>query len=660
MAVKSSSRTPSARNTVEPPRSGSPVAAVLVTALGVLVIAACAVLLSYNGIYQVAVQGDIDGRYAHLYPAGFTLLVLMALWTSYVLRTAPRSRRLWVDGLILALVALGAGASALQAGDRVLVPDVALVVAAVAPWVALLVAFRLFLWVVMHVRGEIPGTRPRSSREGRTERAEPDTEPAPPAVDRRQDTQPLGEVLQPETPADSGRGAEPAPAFEPDGEDPRPARETEPADFRDPGLHPPRPQPGERPTRPEHPAPAAPEPSGPGRGRRMGFLGRRRGSAREGSGDTAQPTEQAETAAGRPDTASDERDDSPTALLWPNASAVSAGGEAPRTAENGPRSADSAAAEARVTETGTEPEGPAPDAAETPTAAERERPEPGSGADPEVPPPGAAPAEVSEDTPGGTDPAPPERSVADAGPAAQATAPETAVAGWDGESGDHLTGPETYRTDAVPAAREEPTGDTPAPEAPASTAAAADDTGSATPGAPAAAPEGEGGPAERGAPELPKRTPGAAENPIKRAAPAPPTAEPASGDRHGGGDDHAASATEAPAAPQAAEDTDGFVHDLPAGDPTSDEGEPAADAPATGPAPVSAETENGDPAPAPLPSDAESHEPPRGLAYPAVPPIEKRPMVLKPRRSPRRGPASQPPEDPPSNRVRSEPTPPEE
>ncbi|MFD0775287.1 DUF2637 domain-containing protein, partial [Streptomonospora algeriensis] len=113
MAVNSSSSTAGARTPAEKPRSS--VAAVLLTALGVLVIAACAVLLSYNGIYRIAAQGNVGPRYAHLYPAVFTLLVLMALWTSYVLRTAARGRRLWADGLILLLVAVAAGASALEA-----------------------------------------------------------------------------------------------------------------------------------------------------------------------------------------------------------------------------------------------------------------------------------------------------------------------------------------------------------------------------------------------------------------------------------------------------------------------------------------------------------------------------------------------------------------
>ncbi|WP_046471225.1 hypothetical protein [Allosalinactinospora lopnorensis] len=128
-------------------------------------IAACAVLLSYNGIYQIARQGDVDPKYAHLYPGAFTLLLLIAFWTSYLLRDAPRSRRLGVDALILGLILIAAFASALQPLGYQLLPETAVVVAAVAPWMALLVAFRLWLWVVSHLRGERPeaARRPRSA-----------------------------------------------------------------------------------------------------------------------------------------------------------------------------------------------------------------------------------------------------------------------------------------------------------------------------------------------------------------------------------------------------------------------------------------------------------------------------------------------------------------
>ncbi|KUP98338.1 DUF2637 domain-containing protein [Thermobifida cellulosilytica] len=124
--------------------------------LGVAVIASCAVLLSYNGIYQIAVRGGAAGWTAHLYPGLFTLLLLMAFWTTYLLREAPRRRRLWVDLLVLAMILAAAAASALRSFRYELLEWVATLVVAIAPWVALLISFRLTLWIVAQVRGERP------------------------------------------------------------------------------------------------------------------------------------------------------------------------------------------------------------------------------------------------------------------------------------------------------------------------------------------------------------------------------------------------------------------------------------------------------------------------------------------------------------------------
>lgn len=172
MAVKPSSSPP--RTGTRPAREGggSRAAAILLSGVGVLVIAACAVFLSYNGIYQVAVQGRVEPPYAHLYPAVFTLLLLLAFWASFVLRAAPRVHRLQVDGLILLLILIAAGASALRASDQRLMDVVALVVVAAAPWIALLFAFLLFVRVWRHLHGELPerrrAPRPAPRPEART------------------------------------------------------------------------------------------------------------------------------------------------------------------------------------------------------------------------------------------------------------------------------------------------------------------------------------------------------------------------------------------------------------------------------------------------------------------------------------------------------------
>ncbi|WP_186356546.1 DUF2637 domain-containing protein [Streptomonospora sp. PA3] len=588
-----------------------------------LLIAACAVLLSYNGIYQIAVQGNVSPRYAHLYPAAFTLLVLMALWTSYVLRTARRSRRLWADGIILLLVALAAGASALRAGNLELVPDVAVVVAAVAPWVALMVAFRLFLWVVMQLRGEIPGTGPhRTRRERRAERRAG----SGPAAGGGQDTLPLDDLL-PENSRHPVGAEEPGRQGDEDAGGPPRPRDPEPADFREPGLHPPRPAPTGRPSRPQRPArpepPESPEPQpGPVR---TGATARRSPHAGAGDARAEAPEEAADPAAGPRDSAegagSDDADG--TAPLWPNAA--------------GPTSA------VRPESDGARADASAP-------AVHSDESDEWAWAD-------------SDDDSADQRPATAPEAAAEERSRAASAAAQAGTAAADAPAAETATGPGAPEADPVagPAGQETEVPNAVPDEAPA--AAGAADSASASAACPAsesavpasvaaaAAPAPDEAPDE--APELPRRTPGAADNPIKRAADAPTAAEPV-----GRAEDAAAAAdTEQVAASLVGpgEDPDGFVHELPLGDPTSDEGEPDAGALAVG-APAAAEDgreQDGDS------RDAGPDEPPRGPAYPAAPPIEKRPMVLRPRRSPRGGASSPFPEDPPSNRVRSEPKPPE-
>ncbi|RNL84025.1 hypothetical protein [Halostreptopolyspora alba] len=163
MAAKTSTTTHDARTGSRATSPASRFTAIALTGLGVIAIAACAVLLSYNGIYQIARQGSVDPRYAHIYPGAFTLLLLMAFWAAYVLHDAPRIRRLGVDAIILALILLAAFASALEPLGYTLTPKAAVAVVALAPWAALLIAFRIWLWMVSHLRGDHSGGQARGS-----------------------------------------------------------------------------------------------------------------------------------------------------------------------------------------------------------------------------------------------------------------------------------------------------------------------------------------------------------------------------------------------------------------------------------------------------------------------------------------------------------------
>ncbi|MBB4934128.1 hypothetical protein F4561_004948 [Lipingzhangella halophila] len=518
MAAKTSTTAHEPRTSPRTSSKGARFAAIAFTGLGVAVIAACAVLLSYNGIYQIARQGNVDPRYAHMYPGGFTLLLLMAFWISFLLRDAPRVRRLGVDAIILALILLAAFASALEPLGYTLIPKWAVVVTAVAPWVALLIAFRIWLWMVSHLRGERAGAPRRPRAADRPETADTAPLPAEPAP----------------RPADS--------ATPPEG---TPTQTTEPT--------------------------ASPE----------------RGPASSGP-----------------------------ALLWPRA-------EKRRSApESGVRVLEGEDAETR-SEANNRTEAPE---ARTSAAA----------------PESTAPAEsiipFSRSAPE-TEAAPEPGTEAEAETTGSA-APESAT-----DSGPTTRASET--TDNVPASETDPAA-SPAP-APADSAASNESQPSADSDSPtlgqllrrALLPPGEQDPvgaapeqaeAEPDPPfqgDLPKRTPQPARSPIREAAEAPEPVDPPAAAGSLAGQEGTADNEDDGRFFGAAED--GFIHELPAGDPTSDEADP-----------------RGEWAPDP------ASEP--GAGTDTANRLGKRPVALRPRRSPMQGFSA----DPPSGRVRSEPTPPEE
>ncbi|OLT28000.1 hypothetical protein BJF83_16320 [Nocardiopsis sp. CNR-923] len=81
-------------------------------ALFVGLIAVCALVISYAGVFRFAEYGGHeDSPLAHVFPVTYTLLLLMAFWVSYVLREAHPRDRAWVDlALIPVLIVVAAGA----------------------------------------------------------------------------------------------------------------------------------------------------------------------------------------------------------------------------------------------------------------------------------------------------------------------------------------------------------------------------------------------------------------------------------------------------------------------------------------------------------------------------------------------------------------------
>ncbi|GAA1467594.1 DUF2637 domain-containing protein [Nocardiopsis exhalans] len=137
-------------------------------AVFVSVIALCALVIAYNGIYRFALLVHEEGGFlAHIFPVTFTLLVLMAFWVSYVLRAAPPRERLWVDVVLIPLLILAAAVPMVlnsmglieRLGDDN--ARIVQVVVAVAPLAALLVAFLLWITVRAHIRKRNIQVRPR-------------------------------------------------------------------------------------------------------------------------------------------------------------------------------------------------------------------------------------------------------------------------------------------------------------------------------------------------------------------------------------------------------------------------------------------------------------------------------------------------------------------
>ncbi|QUX29642.1 DUF2637 domain-containing protein [Nocardiopsis akebiae] len=154
-------------------------------------IALCALVISYNGIFQFAEYGGHEGSpLAHVFPVTYTLLLMMACWVSYLLRGAPPRERLWVDLVLIPVLVLFAAAamlmSSLELVER-LHQGVANVIVAVAPLAALLVAFLLWMTLRAHMR------RRRRARMARPRPADDPTTVlhARTAVPPRGDTAPL-------------------------------------------------------------------------------------------------------------------------------------------------------------------------------------------------------------------------------------------------------------------------------------------------------------------------------------------------------------------------------------------------------------------------------------------------------------------------------------
>jgi Protein of unknown function (DUF2637) len=120
--------------------------------VGLAALAGAAFVLSYPGIHAFARQAGISARLARGYPLIFDVLLVVILAAVLALRGAGLPSRVLGWACLLALLAAAAGADAMHAAGRRLPAHSAAVIAAIVPWVLVLIAFSLLLAMLRHAR----------------------------------------------------------------------------------------------------------------------------------------------------------------------------------------------------------------------------------------------------------------------------------------------------------------------------------------------------------------------------------------------------------------------------------------------------------------------------------------------------------------------------
>src|SRR5215469_16139001 len=126
--------------------------ALAAVALGVLLLAAAAFVLSYAGIHAVALSAGVSPRLARIYPLIFDAMLVVAGAAVLALRSAGLPSRSYAWLSMLALLAATAAADALHATGTRLPRRPAAATAAVIPWALVLIGFGLLLCMLRQAR----------------------------------------------------------------------------------------------------------------------------------------------------------------------------------------------------------------------------------------------------------------------------------------------------------------------------------------------------------------------------------------------------------------------------------------------------------------------------------------------------------------------------
>jgi hypothetical protein len=138
------------------PQARLRLAALIAVIAGVILLAAAAFVLSYEGIHHLALRAGVSAQLARLYPVIFDAMMVIAAAAALALRGAGW----WAKGyawfsllLMLAVVAVG---NAVYATNVTLPAQPTRAVVAVTPWVLLLLAFGLLLEMLRYFRRPRP------------------------------------------------------------------------------------------------------------------------------------------------------------------------------------------------------------------------------------------------------------------------------------------------------------------------------------------------------------------------------------------------------------------------------------------------------------------------------------------------------------------------
>jgi Protein of unknown function (DUF2637) len=127
-------------------------AALAAVIAGVVLLAAAAFVLSYEGIHQIALQAGVSPGLAKLYPLIFDAMLVIAAAAALALRGAGWWARCYAWGSLLILLAAVAVGDAVHATGTTLPAQPTKAAVAVTPWVLLLMAFGLLLEMLRHFR----------------------------------------------------------------------------------------------------------------------------------------------------------------------------------------------------------------------------------------------------------------------------------------------------------------------------------------------------------------------------------------------------------------------------------------------------------------------------------------------------------------------------